>query len=163
MDVRARNSNFVINIHIFYFAEMKNLIRTILLLTFVGLSASAVYPCVCAVVKPEKKLREAKTVFIGEVVEIWRNDNPEWATAAVKFKVERYWKGVKEEFITVVGAPATAGACGLPVEMGEKYLIYAFKLDKDRLQTDFCASRRLELAKDDLAFLGKGKELKPKD
>lgn len=142
---------------------MKNLFRTILLLTFVGLSASAVYPCVCEIVKPEKKLRKAKAVFIGEVVEIGRNDKPEWAAVAVKFKVERYWKGVKEEFITVVGAPATAGACGLPVEMGEKYLIYAFKMDEDRLETSFCDSRRLELAKDDLAFLGKGKVLKSKE
>lgn len=142
---------------------MKNLFRIVLLLTFVGLSASAVYPCVCAIVKPEKKLRKAKAVFIGEVVEIGRNEKPEWAAVAVKFKVERYWKGVKEEFITVVGAPATAGACGLPVKMGEKYLIYAFKMDEDQLSTDFCASRRLELAKDDLAFLGKGKVLKPKE
>lgn len=142
---------------------MKNLIRTILLLIFVGLSASAVYPCVCEIMKPEKKLRKAKAVFIGEVVEIGSNDKPEWATVAVKFKIERYWKGVKEELITVVGAPTTAGACGLPVKMGEKYLIYAFKMDEDQFQSDFCASRRLELAADDLAFLGKGKVLKSKE
>ena len=91
---------------------MKNLIRTFLLLTFVALSASAVYPCECEIIKPSKKLRKAKAVFIGEVMEIGRNDKSEWAKVSVKFKVERYWKGVIEQFVTVVGAPAAAGACG---------------------------------------------------
>lgn len=80
----------------------------------------------------------------------------------MKFKVEKYWKGVKETFITVVGAPATAGACGLPVKVGEKYLIYAFKSDEGQLETSFCASRWLELAKEDFKVLGKGKKLKLK-
>lgn len=141
---------------------MKNLIRTVLLLTFIGLSASAVYPCECEIIKPSKKLRKAKVVFIGQVVEIGRNDKSQQATVAVKFKVERYWKGVKEQFITVVGAPASAGACGLPVKMGEKYLIYAFK-NGDEFETSFCDSRWLELATEDLAVLGKGKELKLKE
>jgi hypothetical protein len=142
---------------------MKNLFRTVLLLTFVALSASAVYPCVCEIMKPSKKLRKAKAVFIGEVVEIGRNDKSEQASVAVKFKVERYWKGVKEQFVTVVGAPAAAGACGLPVEIGKKYLIYAFKMEEGQLETSFCDSRWIDRATEDLAFLGKGKELKPKE
>jgi hypothetical protein len=141
---------------------MKNLIRTALVLTFVALSASAVYPCECEIMKPSKKLRKAKAVFIGEVVEIGRNDKSEWATVAVKFKVEQYWKGVKEQFVTVVGAPAAAGACGLPVKVGTKYLIYAFKMDEEQLETSFCDSRWLERATEDLAVLGKGKWLKTK-
>jgi hypothetical protein len=142
---------------------MKNLIRTILLLAFVALLSSAVFPCECEIMKPSKKLRKAKAVFIGEVVEIGRNDKSEQATVSVKFKVERYWKGVKEQFVTVVGAPAAAGACGLPVRLNEKYLIYAFDMGDNQLETSFCDSRWLDQATEDLAFLGKGKEVKPKE
>ena len=140
---------------------MKNFIRTALLLTFVALTASAVYPCQCEIMKPSKKLRKAKAVFVGEVLEIGRNDKSEWATVAVKFKVERYWKGEKEQYVTVVGAPSAAGTCGLPVELGKKYLIYAFK-SEGQLETSFCVSRSLENATEDLTIIGRGKELKPK-
>ena len=139
----------------------RNLIRTVLLFTFVALTASAVYPCQCEIMKPSKKLRKAKVVFVGEVVEIGRNDKSEWATVSVKFKVERYWKGEKEQYVTVVGAPSAAGACGLPVELGKKYLIYAFK-SEGQLETSFCVSRSLENATEDLTIIGRGKELKPK-
>jgi hypothetical protein len=133
---------------------IKNLIRLVLLSTFVMLTASTVYPCVCDIMSPRKTQRKAKAVFIGEVVEIGENDKK----AAAKFKIERYWKGVKEQFLIVVGDPSSAGACGLPVEIGRKYLIYAFKTGDGELETSFCASRRLDRAAEDLAVIGKGKE-----
>lgn len=141
---------------------MKILIKTVILSTIVLLVTLTVYPCECVVMKTEKKLRKAKAVFVGEVVEIGSNEKSEWATVAVRFKVERYWKGIKEQFITVVGVSETAGACGLPVEVGEKYLIYAFKFDEGQLITSFCSSRSLENAKDDLSVIGDGKKLKLK-
>lgn len=141
---------------------MKHLVRTILLLTFFALSASAVYPCQCEIWKPSEKLRKAKVVFVGEVVEIGRNDKSEWATVIVEFKIERYWKGVKQQqYITIGGAPRTAGRCGLPVEVSEKYLIYADEID-GQLETSFCTSIELERAAEDLAVIGEGKKLKLK-
>lgn len=142
---------------------MKKILSLLFLGLIFSLTAPAVYPCVCEIMKPGKKLRKAKAVFVGEVVEIGGNDKSEWATVAVKFKVDGYWKGVREQFVTVVGAPASAGTCGLPVEVGKKYLIYAFKIDEDQLETSFCVSRRLDLAEEDLVVIGKGKELKLKD
>lgn len=139
---------------------MKILIRTVLLFTFFTLTASAVYSCTCDIMKPAKKLRKAKAVFIGEVVEIGTTDKSEWATAVAKFQVERYCKGVKERFVIVIGAPAAAGACGLRVEVGKKYLIYAFDMGDGEFETSFCASRAMEQATDDLAVIGKGKSLK---
>lgn len=142
--------------------EMKIIVRTVLLLTFLALAASAAYSCECEFASAGKKLRRSKSVFVGEVVEIGPNDKSRWATVAVKFKVERFWKGVKEEFIVVVGAPAAAGACGLPVEVGKKYLIYAGRTEDGQLETSFCASRRLENAAEDLTVIGRGKKLKSK-
>ena len=123
--------------------------------------ASAVYPCQCVIMKPGKKLRRAKVFFVGEVIEIGRNEKSDFDTVAAKFKVERYWKGKKEQFVTVVGAPAAAGECGLPVEVGKKYLIYAFKSDT-QLESDFCVSRSLINATEDLNIIGRGKKLKTK-
>jgi hypothetical protein len=145
---------------------MNHLVRTILLSTFFALSASAVYPCLCEDWKPSKKLRKAKVVFVGEVVEIERNDKSEWATVAVKFKIERYWKGVKrQQYITIVtpvtAVPRTVGRCGLPVKVSEKYLIYANETD-GQLEMSSCTSIELKRAAKDLAVIGEGKKLKLK-
>lgn len=141
---------------------MKKIIRTVLLLTFVALMASVAYPCQCNIMKASKKLRKAKAVFVGEVIEIGSNDRKDGLTVSVKFKVDRYWKGVKEQFVTVIGYSGAAGACGLPVELNEKYLIYAFKYE-DQLETSFCVSRNLERATEDLSIIGEGKKFKLKN
>jgi hypothetical protein len=73
--------------------------------------------------------------------------------------VERYWKGVKTQLVRVVGYPATAGSCGLPVEVGQKYLIYAFNTGDNQLSSDFCVSRPLDHAAEDFSVIGKGKAL----
>ncbi|MEO8648108.1 MAG: hypothetical protein ABI539_02965 [Acidobacteriota bacterium] len=54
---------------------------------------------------PKKKLRKAKAVFVGEVVKIGHNLGSEWATVSVTLKVESYWKGITDQFVTVIGAP----------------------------------------------------------
>jgi hypothetical protein len=141
---------------------MRSLIRTLLLFAFVGLSASAAYPCSCEFSKASKKLREAKAVFVGEVVKIGRNEKDKSATVAIKFKVERRWKGAKDSEITVVSAPAICCTCGLRVSVGTKYLIYAYEIGEGQLETSLCSSMPLERAAEELAVLGKGKKPKQK-
>lgn len=140
---------------------MKNLIRAIFLLTFVLLFNSAVYPCDCTITEPSEKLREAEAVFVGQVVEIGSNDKSGWATVSIKFKVERYWKGIKEQFVTVASAPGICCTCGLPVKIGEKFLIYAYE-NNGQLETSLCTSLGLEYAKEELKIIRKGKKLKLK-
>ena len=141
---------------------MKRLLRTTSLISFVMFAATIVYPCTCEIMKPSKKLKEARAVFIGEVVEIGHNDKSRWATVAVKFKVEKYWKGVKEPYITVVTAPGICCTCGLKVEAGTRYLIYAFDLEDGQIETSLCTSAPVdsELSIEELKVLGKGKLLK---
>ena len=130
--------------------------------SMVALGAATVYPCTCDFWKPEKKLRKARAVFAGEVVTIGSNDKDEFARVAIKFKIDRYWKGIKEPFITVVSAPGICCQCGLPVQVGHKYLIYAFKTDKGQIETSLCASAPMESerSQEELRVLGTAKLLK---
>ena len=141
---------------------MKVWFNPFLLSLIVVFGAATVYPCTCEFWKPEKKLRKARAVFVGEVVAIGSNDKDRFATVSIKFKVGRYWKGIKEPHITVVSAPGICCTCGLNVSVGLKYLIYAFKTEHDQIETSLCMSAPLdaERSQDELRVLGKGKILK---
>ncbi len=145
-----------------YVEIMKVLIRIILLFISLTLFASIVYPCDCDTGTPREKLQSAKVVFVGKVVEIGSNDKSPWATVAIKFKVERYWKGVKEKYITVVSAPGICCTCGLPVKLKAKWLIYAFETEEGHLATSICGSMSYEYATEDLRIISKRKNIKGK-
>ena len=74
---------------------------------------------------------------------------------AVKFKVERYWKGVRNsEIVILTNLPL--GDCGmLHFREGEKYLVYAF--GKKQVAYGCRRNKRLEYASEDLRELGDGK------
>lgn len=141
---------------------MRIFIRTIFLFAFVAFSSTAMYACSCDFWSPSKKLRKAKAVFVGEAVEIGTNDKSAGFPVAIKFKVERYWKGAKQENITIVTTPLACCACALRATVGLKYLIYAFETEEGQLETSLCASIAHDRAADELKVIGKGKKLKPK-
>ena len=141
---------------------MRNLFRASLLFCLMIFATSVVYPCSCDFMKPQKKLKEARAVFIGEVVEIGSNDKDKMLSVSIKFKVERYWKGIKEPYITVISAPGICCTCGLAVKVGAKYLIYAFDFENGQIETSLCTSAALESERstEELKVLGKSKVLK---
>ena len=141
---------------------MKRFVRILLLICIVAFCEATVYPCSCEVWKPEKKLRKARAVFVGEVIAIDSNAKDRFATVSIKFKADRYWKGIKEPYITVVSAPGICCTCGLAVSVGLKFLVYAFKTENDQIETSLCMSAPLdaERSQDELRVLGKGKTLK---
>jgi hypothetical protein len=75
---------------------------------------------------------EARAVFIGEVVDIVepRTNNPRAPLAdrlyAIKFKIERSWKGVSNQEVVVLSDQGRAGcfSWGSFVK-GQRYLVYA--------------------------------------
>jgi 2-phosphoglycerate kinase len=103
-----------------------------------------------------KKLRESEAVFVGEVVAI--SIDAQKRTMAIKFRVERHWKGVTSPDMIVITSVPGPGSCGLSVEVGSKFLIYASR--SKQLETSLCSSRRIEAASDEMKKLGKGKTLK---
>jgi hypothetical protein len=126
---------------------------------FVPIVASA---CTCDLPSPGKTLKpqvvearkQSRPVFSGEVVEVIAD--PQVPYLKVKFRVEKYWKGVlTTEMIVVTGRGG--GDCGYRFEVGARYLIFAYGGDA-KLETNICQrTKGLEEATEDLKLLGKGK------
>ncbi len=132
--------------------SIKSATRSALLLCLLPLMGQAVYGCECLVKgSPRKEMKKSEAVFIGEVVEARVGGR----NSAFKFRVERYWKGVREEFVVVSGA---YGTCSVPFAVGQKWLVYAYDGEREGLMCDICTrTRPLAEAGDDLKALGKGK------
>jgi hypothetical protein len=88
--------------------------------------------------KPLKELKKAKAVFVGEVIEVKELAKPEQLTDdsflyLVRFKIEKYWKGVRGRYLTVL-TDLPLGDCGwLHFEEGKKYLVYAYGNEETRM------------------------------
>jgi hypothetical protein len=141
---------------------MRVFIRTVFLFSFVALFSTVAFACSCEFWSASKKLRKAKAVFVGEAIEIGNNDKSADFPVAIKFKVEQYWKGAKQETITVVTTPLACCTCALGATVGRKYLIFAFETEEGQLETSLCTSTGYDNATDELKVLGKGKKLKSK-
>lgn len=100
----------------------------------------------------EQEFNSSKAVFVGEVVEIDKS-KPD---AIVTFKVEKKWKGSKNETV-VVRTNNQGKACEYIFKQGEKYLVYAYD---DVLRTSICTrTKELKSATENLRKLAEKKEL----
>jgi hypothetical protein len=100
------------------------------------------------------ELKRSKAVFSGEVLTIGVARNAYWV---VTFKVERTWKYVEADEVTIL-TPATDWTCGYNFEVGQRYLVYASLLEAE-LWTNHCTrtGRIAGGVPNDLRFLGKGR------
>jgi hypothetical protein len=81
----------------------------------------------------------AKAVFVGEVLEVRESKQTDEVTPyAVRFRVERYWKGVETNEITV---HTDLHGCGPNLEVGNEYLVYAMS---KQLETGCTRTRKIE-------------------
>ena len=128
---------------------MRTSVCAVFLLIALSVFSESAYACMCR--PPKNPYRSSKAVFFGELVEIVQDLG---STRVVKFKVEKYWKGIKGESITVI----TTGVvpCGYNFRVGEKYLIYAGR-ENGQLETAPCRILHVDAAEDDLRMLGRGK------
>jgi hypothetical protein len=86
---------------------------------------------------------------------------------SVTLEVTTTWKGIAEKNV-VVHTASDSAACGFNFEVGESYLVYAYRTGeegaKDRtLATNICTRTRLagDGAKDDIAELGPPEKMPP--
>ena len=133
---------------------MKNLIRGVFLLFALSVCSQAAYGCMCT--PPKHLYKVSKAVFFGELVEIAQSDVGD--QRVVKFKVEKYWKGINGESVSIM--TTAVYPCGYNFRVGEKYLIYAGE-ENSRLKTAPCRILAEGVAGDNLKKLGKGKIPKP--
>jgi hypothetical protein len=140
---------------------MRSAIIIALLFFVVAPVATNACTCICPnrVNDQKEMMREAKAVFVGEVIgfrEATAEDSRNHSAPHVfRVRVERYWKGVKTPEISISAvSESLPGCCGAKLEVGEKYLFYAVHRD---LRTGCTRTQRFDRADEDLKALGPGK------
>ncbi len=108
----------------------------------------------CAIPKFERALNQAESVFVGEVL----SQKTEGSTKIFELKVEKFWKGVDDEKITVFVNETFRHQAQFKV--GESYLVFAEADDDGKLYDRRCSrTKNMENdfgdLKDDLKKLGK--------
>ncbi len=91
--------------------------------------SSTIYGCLCPGVTLRQTFKGAKAVFIGKLSD---NDLPPKAKVqgvknGTMFKVEKSWKGVKEDYFSVTTKFENYGICTAlleKLEKGKQYLIF---------------------------------------
>jgi hypothetical protein len=142
---------------------MRLVVRMVLALGLLVIITSAVYACSCEIPDRSKAFKQAKAIFIGQVIEInqvkYQEDKPDGLFYAytIKFKVERYWKGNKTSEVVVLSDQGLLPCHTSKFIVGKRYLVYAY--GKKLLAPINCnRSRAVEDASEDLEKLGKGRE-----
>ena len=99
--------------------------------------------------------RKAAAIFSGLVLKIDNVVSHGWSQKRVKLKVKSHWKGRLSGDVTIF----TRGGCETGFVVGEKYLVLAYVLDRERgLYTDHCMrSGPVRLSAHYLEWLGKAK------
>lgn len=137
-------------------------ITVLFLLATMAPASTQACTCFCkhhGVNDPKEMQREAKAVFIGEVIAMHDATPDEMRHGSDKFewemRVERYWKGVKTQQIRISArGVAMHGCCDIALATGNKYLVYVVGKE---MRTTCTRTKLLEQAADDLKALGPGK------
>src|SRR6266496_2084402 len=91
-------------------------------------------------------------VFSGTVVTIDRK--PGDLYVAVRFRITEIWKGSLSDEVTVFTGQG-GGDCGYKFEVGQQYLVYAYRYNRTKLGTNICQRTESLLgATQDLRVLG---------
>ena len=109
---------------------------------------------------PCESFGTATAVFVGTPIAT-RTEQPKpekredyFAPRTFKFSVEQAYLGVTGTEIEV-STGFGGGDCGYSFELGQRYLVYAYRYESGQLGTSICTSTKpFSKARDDLAFLG---------
>jgi len=121
-----------------------------------GHSANRTVRCLSEPKSVKSALKQSAAVFSGEVFEIKNGPN----FKEVRFRVERSWKGVDAEEVSVLEVDSTAESPHY--RLGERYLVFA-ALQNGKLFSGNCSrTKKIADAEGDLQQLGQGRTQKSK-
>ncbi|NTU31960.1 hypothetical protein HPY27_17545 [Brevibacillus sp. HB1.1] len=123
----------------------------------------------CSCARPPDTLTAkdlSAAVFTGKVLQV--NERTDWIGMLsfwdkpvregfdVMFEVQSTWKGVDQQQVLIV-TDGLGGACGIPFQLGQEYLVYASYGELNELETNICTRTVLKAdAGEDLQVLGSG-------
>jgi len=97
---------------------------------------------------------QADAVFSGKIEKVELVVSTVSSFRRIKITVARVWKGDREAAAEIFTGP-DQGACGYDFQVNATYLIYAYKSESGRLQTDICTrTAAISRAQEDLNYLG---------
>ncbi|HEU4606203.1 MAG TPA: hypothetical protein VFS46_08205 [Nitrososphaera sp.] len=130
------------------------IIITIASFSFTYDNANFAFACSCGQTSMQERFERSEAVFSGRAIET-EIIQPNMFTMKTTFQVDRAWRGLSENTVTV--RTSTQGsACGYFFEEGKSYLVYAFG-DEHPLSTSSCGGAMpIETAAGHLVFLGQG-------
>jgi Tissue inhibitor of metalloproteinase len=142
---------------------MRSIVVLLGILIVISVSSQTANACTCGGTgSPCESYGSADAVFVGTVVAERENERPkkadrndiDWIPMAYKFSVEQSYLGVsgtEAEVFTGRGG----GDCGYDFKVGQRYLVYAYRYNNNKLSTGICTrTRPFSSANEDLAFLG---------
>jgi hypothetical protein len=127
---------------------MQKIVLTIFFILAASLNVFAICDCF-EILSHRKEFRKSKAVFVGEVIKIedpkveGREDLPDNFLSGyrITLKVARTWKGSKSE--VVIWTDGTHELCAKwKFKVGEKYLVYARKVEGILIGAEFCSRTR---------------------
>lgn len=120
----------------------------VLALALITIKASPAFSCSCDDFPEHRKdFRSAAAVFVGQVMDVDTGTPvPDYlkseAAQAVKFNIEKSWKGVKDGEVTAWLHASSIGCPGFRFSAGEKYFVYAHRYKRSLLVYTFCTRTR---------------------
>src|SRR3712207_1240946 len=109
----------------------------LLAIAVVVFTAETALACTCAPPQSAaRELKRASAVFSGKVEKVKGHKEVAdiFASVEAEFKVERVWKGVEKEIVSVFTSPISS-ACGYSFKKGSTYLVYAYGNEQGKLST----------------------------
>ncbi|MFI5306821.1 MAG: hypothetical protein ACHQ53_05690 [Polyangiales bacterium] len=108
--------------------------------------------CECPSLTPLEAYEQADAVFEGRVIEVAQARGDVEGVHRVRLSVVRAWKGVRDETVELLAAPA----CGSELTANESYFVYA-SAQGGKLALGECSrTRPMPQADEDLRALGMG-------
>lgn len=133
--------------------KMSFLVFAIIAAVTTMMAIPPVYSCSCVPTPPpEQAFQDADAVLMGKVISIQNGPGQYYITA--KLRVSKIWKGERDFSTALITTSDDGAMCGFNFQTGKSYVIYAYKNQDGRFQTNNCTrSRSSEHATEDLAYL----------
>jgi hypothetical protein len=142
---------------------LKVILSGFILTALLGISTSSFALASCAEFNIEEAINKDDAIFSGKVIKIEPKaiKGKDYYNDLVLFEVDSIWKGINETQVILKNDSQydnVLTSVDQHFEIGESYLIYAYKRDT-YLQTNPCKGTKfLSKAGKDLSFLGDGKK-----
>ena len=139
---------------------MKSVIKShafllLIVFSFIATAAHELKACSCFPKPlPTDAVAQADAVFAGKVEKVEPVVSRVSSFRRIKITVTSVWKGDREA-ATEIFTALDGAACGYDFQVNATYLMYAYKNESGRLQTDICTRTALiSRAREDLDYLG---------